>query len=203
VIAYVEGKLVERGTEALVAIGDGSMGLNLLVSSRAADQLPPVGQPVKLWTHLVIREDSWVLYGFPNREERTMFRLLITVSGIGPKLALGILSGASPADLAIYLSSGDEKSLTSLPGIGRKSAARLIVELGQRLPNELLAAVPLEPLLSQENADVPNFQSAIAVLNAMGLQIGQAEKVLLAAAGQDQTISEDLERWVRTALRHL
>ena len=202
-IAYVEGKLVERGTEALVAIGDGSMGLNLLVSSRAADQLPPVGQPVKLWTHLVIREDSWVLYGFPNREERTMFRLLITVSGIGPKLALGILSGASPADLAIYLSSGDEKSLTSLPGIGRKSAARLIVELGQRLPNELLAAVPLEPLLSQENADVPNFQSAIAVLNAMGLQIGQAEKVLLAAAGQDQTISEDLERWVRTALRHL
>jgi Holliday junction DNA helicase RuvA len=203
VIAYLEGKLVERGTEVVVAVGDGSVGLNVLVSSRGADLLPPVGQTVKLWTHLAIREDSWVLYGFPSQEERTMFRLLITVSGIGPKLALGILSGASPADLAVYLSSGDEKSLARLPGIGRKSAARLIVELGQRLPNEFLAVIPAEPSPSFQNADVPNFQNAIAVLSAMGLQIGQAEKALLTAAGQDQTIAEDLEHWVRAALRHL
>ena len=200
-IDYLEGSLVSRGTAAVVAVGDGSLGLTLQLSSRAAEQLPAQGQPVRLWTHLVVREDSWDLYGFTTAEERSMFRLLIGVSGVGPKLALGVLSGASPAELSAYLRNGDERSLAKLPGIGPKSAARLVVELGQRIPVELAGTMnaPATPAAPGDT----ELKAAVAVLGAMGLTPVQAERALLVARAENAGVTENLQAWVRAALAHL
>ncbi len=205
-IAYVQGRLVGRGTEAVVEIGregGGGVGLTLLLSARAAESLPAVGDEVRLWTHLAVREDAWTIYGFPALEERAMFRLLISVSGVGPKVALGVLSGAGPAELARCLSTGDEKALTRLPGIGKKSAARLVVELGQKIPDVLPGGTVVGGPSSSPSAEAGLVGEALAVLTAMGLAPAQAEGALAQARRKDESIGDDLEKWVRAALANL
>jgi len=115
-IAFLEGTLVTGGTEAIVSVG-GGVGLDVKLSALSAEALPAPGQPVHLWTHLAVREDNWSLYGFVEAEERAMFRLLISVSGVGPKVAMGMLSRATGRQIAAYLRTGDEKALIGLPGI--------------------------------------------------------------------------------------
>ncbi len=199
-IAFLEGILVGGGTEAVVSVG-GGIGLDVQLSAFSADRLPAVGQPVRLWTHLAVREDNWSLYGFVEAEERAMFRLLITVSGVGPKVALGMLSRAAAGDIARYLSTGDEKSLIALPGIGKKSAQRLVVELGQRIPDSVLG------LDGQETVAAPGgpggMEDAVAVLMAMGLNAASAEQALLKARQKDEAAAENTETWVRAALRRV
>jgi Holliday junction DNA helicase RuvA len=198
-IAFLEGTLVSGGTEAVVSVG-GGIGLDVHLSALAADRLPAPGEAVRLWTHLAVREDAWTLYGFLDPDERAMFRLLITVSGVGPKVALGMLSRAPADAIARYLRTGDEKALSGLPGIGKKSAARLVVELGQRVP----AAAGVE---DDGGASSPAARSelgeAMAVLGAMGLPPSQAEQALLKARQGEPDKCKDIEAWVRTALRHL
>ena len=128
-----------------------------------------------------------------------MFRLLITVSGVGPKVALGMLSGARAADIALFLRSGDEKALARLPGIGKKSAARLVVELGNRVPEApgLETAGGAAPAASGPLAD------ALAVLGAMGLNPAAAEQALAKAHRADAAVADDVEAWVKAALRNL
>lgn len=196
-IGFVEGVLISAGPEAVVAVG--GVGLDVHLSALAADRLPPVGQTVRLWTHLAVREDGWSLYGFLQPQDRQMFRLLISVSGIGPKVAMGMLSRASAADIALYLRTGDEKSLCALPGIGKKSAARLVVELGQRVPQpEAGGAGAAAP-----ETDAGGLAEALAVLAAMGLPPAAAVAALRAAQAADPALTGDLERWVRGALRRI
>lgn len=194
-IAFVEGTLVSAGTEAVVAVG-GGVGLDVQLSALGAAQLPVVGEPVRLWTHLAVREDAWSLYGFPGAEEREMFRLLITVSGVGPKVALGMLSRAEPSAIAGFLRTGDEKALTGLPGIGKKSAARLVVELGQRVPEAAAAGGGTAPA-GPDTA----LGEALAVLAAMGLPPARGEAALLDARRETPELAADTEAWVRAALR--
>ncbi|MEN8007718.1 MAG: Holliday junction branch migration protein RuvA [Candidatus Krumholzibacteriota bacterium] len=198
-IAFLEGTLVTGGTEAVVSVG-GGIGLDVQLSSLSAEQLPAPGEPVRLWTHLAVREDNWSLYGFVEAEERSMFRLLISVSGVGPKVALGMLSRASGRDIASYLRTGDEKSLTRLPGIGKKSAARLVVELGQRVPEADLGEGPAG--ISAGGAP-DGMRQALAAMGAMGLAPARAEQALLRARQVDDQIDRDLERWVKAALQNL
>lgn len=195
-IAFLEGTLISGGTNAVVAVG-GGIGLDVMVSGQSAEQLPAPGESVRLWTHLAVREDNWSLYGFVQAEERAMFRLLISVSGVGPKVAMGMLSRAKATEIAGYLSSGDEKSLTALPGIGKKSAARLVVELGQRVPDLVLGS-GLEIAVSGSG-----LAEALAVLGAMGLPVARAEQALLKARGNDPALADDLQAWVRVALQNL
>lgn len=203
-IAFLEGTLISGGTEAVVSVG-GGLGLDVQLSAFSADRLPAPGQSVRLWTHLAVREDHWSLYGFVEPEERAMFRLLITVSGVGPKVALGMLSRATPADIALYLRTGDEKALSGLPGIGKKSAARLIVELGKRVPDSALAAAAA----GAAGLGLPagGLGEALAVMQAMGLSAALAEKALLKARQTapdiDPTVKADLEKWVRLALQNM
>lgn len=197
-IAFVDGLLVKAGTDATVAIAGGGVGLDVQLSTRGAAQLPPPGERVRLWTHLAVREDGWTLYGFVHEAERAMFRLLISVSGVGPKLALSMLSGASPEAIAGYLRRGDEKSLATLPGIGKKSAARLVVELGQRVPSALTAADGSESTAAAAPAD--DLAAAIAVLASLGLAPAQAEALLGEARGRDAAATADVGSWVRAAL---
>lgn len=195
-IAFVDGILVQGGRDAVVAVGGGAVGLDLALSERGAERLPKVGERVRLWTHLAVREDAWTLYGFPSLEERATFRLLVSVSGIGPKVALGMLSGADAATIARYLRTGDEKSLARLPGIGKKSAARLVVELGQRVPGDL------DPADAHGGDAVPpgSLGAALEVLQAMGMTPTQAEALLHQARKVRPEVADDVEAWVRAAL---
>jgi Holliday junction DNA helicase RuvA len=197
-IAFLEGTLVSGGTEAIVSVG-GGVGLDVQLSAMSAERLPAPGQIVHLWTHLAVREDNWSLYGFVEAEERAMFRLLISVSGVGPKVAMGMLSGASGRQIASYLRTGDEKALVKLPGIGKKSAARLVVELGQRVPEA--GSPDLEG--AADDGMPEGMAQALAVLGAMGLAPAQAEQALLRARHTDGEIDQDLERWVKAALQNL
>ncbi len=198
-IAFVDGVLVKGGTDAIVAVAGGGVGLDVVLSVRGAEQLPAPGERVRLWTHLAVREDAWTLYGFPQENERAMFRLLISVTGVGPKVALAMLSGASPEVLAGHLRRGDEKSLATLPGIGKKSAARLVVELGQRVPVQLSVddgtTAPVGGALTTDLAE------AVAVLASLGLAPAQAEALLREARGRDpEAAAAGVESWVRGAL---
>jgi len=194
-IAFVDGVMVQAGREAVVAVSGGAVGLDLLLSERGAGQLPAIGERVKLWTHLSVREDGWTLFGFPTLDERAMFRLLITVTGIGPKVALGMLSGADPVMIAGYLRTGDEKALTKLPGIGKKGAARLVVELGQRVPADMV--------MTDETATsmaAGPLNEALDVLVAMGLQAAQAETLLQRVRDAQPEVADDVNAWIRAAL---
>jgi len=193
-IAFVDGILISGGTEAVVSVG--GIGLDVQLSALAAERLPAPGEPVHLWTHLAVREDNWSLYAFVEADERAMFRLLISVTGVGPKVALGMLSRATPADVATYLRTGDEKALTGLPGIGKKSAARLVVELGQRVPAASDIAVAVAGA-----TDTGGLGEALAVLGAMGLQPAKAEAALIRAREADPANATETESWVRAALR--
>ena len=197
-IAFLEGIVVTGGTDAVVSVG-GDIGLEVHLSTAAAAELPAPGEPVRLWTHLVVREDAWSLYGFLDPSERGMFRLLQTVSGIGPKVALGMLSKAGATEIAACLRGGDESALSRLPGIGKKTAARLVVELGNRLP-ELPQAGDGTGVAGARSAGAA---AALAVLGAMGLAPGQAEQALQRAKQADPAAAADTETWVRAALRQL
>jgi len=201
-IATVEGVLTERGTESVVETG--GVGLAVLLSTGDAERLPPVGHPVRLFTHLSVREDAWTLFGFLERETRTLYRLLLGVGGIGPKVALGMLSGGSATEIAAALHRGDEKALTRLPGVGKKSAARLVVELGAKVPPELLAGLPAAGGGSAPATPAtPSRATALAMLASMGLVPPRADQVLDAAAASSPALADDPVAWVRAALKQL
>jgi len=193
-IAFLEGVLVTGGTAAVVAVG-GGIGLDVTLSAQSAEQLPAIGENVRLWTHLAVREDNWSLYGFVQSDERAMFRLLISVSGVGPKVAMGMLSRASAHDIAAHLQAGDEKSLQALPGIGKKSAARLVVELGERVPDL--------KMMEAAAGGSGGMAEAVSILGAMGLPGVRAEAALAKARSQDVGLADDMEAWVRVALQML
>jgi len=201
-IASLEGVLQNRGTPCVVNVG--GLGLAVTVTESTAAALPPVGDTLKLWTHLAVCDDGWTLYGFTDPDELTLFRLLISVSGVGPKLALGMLTGASAPTIAHALQTGDEKALVALPGIGRKSAARLIVELAQKMPAALLTEAPPPGDGTPDAAEEPpNLDVALDLLGTMGLTGARADRVLRAAVQADRDLADDPVRWVRAALRQL
>lgn len=131
-LEFVRGKVV-RVTANRVVVEVGGLGLSLHATPAALAELR-VGAEATIDAALIVREDAFTLFGFGSPAERELFELLQTVSGVGPKLALTILSAITPTELAAALANGDEARLVRIPGVGKKSAARLIVELGDRLP---------------------------------------------------------------------
>jgi Holliday junction DNA helicase RuvA len=132
-ITFLRGRLVESlPTQVIVDVG--GVGYEVLIPLSSFDKLPAAGSDLILLTHLAVREDAHVLYGFMSRAEREMFRLLIhTVSGIGPKIALNVLSGMSVVALRGAVASGDVKSLSQISGVGKKTAERIVVELRDKI----------------------------------------------------------------------
>ncbi len=131
-IGAVRGRIASK-TPPQLTVDVGGVGYELEAPMSTFFTLPAVGAEVSLLTHLVVREDAHVLYGFATEEERRLFRSLIKVSGVGPKIALGLLSGMTVAAFARCVQSEDVAALTRIPGIGRKTAERLIVEMRDRL----------------------------------------------------------------------
>jgi Holliday junction DNA helicase RuvA len=135
-IAAVRGEVMVRRADHVV-VDAGGVGYRLAVSSETLKSVPATGRELFLHAELIAREDSLALYGFSSEEERDLFRLLISVSGIGPKVAIAALSGGSPRDLLRAIAAGDAKRFQAVPGIGKRTAERIIVELREKVAGAL------------------------------------------------------------------
>jgi len=191
VIDRIRGTLVAKGQESAV-VEVGGIGLRLEMSSYSLRQAGPVGEDAALLTYLHVREDDLQLYGFTSEEERNLFRLLIGVSKIGPRLALTTLS-RRPAELRRAIASGDVALFQSIPGIGKKTAERVILELREKVGEVAAVAAGVT---AEELADsTGNLATARAALEELGLTPAEAEGLL---AGQDPAGS--VNEMVRQAL---
>ena len=133
-IALVQGEVaVRRGDHVVVLCG--GVGYRLGVSAETLSHVPRIGEPVTLFTHLIVREDAMTLMGFATEEERDLFLLLIGVQGVGPKMALAVLSGGPPRELLAAVAASDTARLVAVPGIGKRTAERIIVELKTKIPD--------------------------------------------------------------------
>jgi Holliday junction DNA helicase RuvA len=179
-IALVAGEVSVRRPDHVVIETASGVGYRLAVSAETLRQVPAAGESVSLLTHLVVREDALALYGFATEEERDLFLLLIGVQGVGPKMAQAVLSGGSPRELIASVAAGDVKRLTAVPGIGKRTAERIIVEL-----REKVGAVEDVPAgeITVRRADDP-FSLARDGLVELGFSLDEAEKLLAGATGE-------------------
>jgi Holliday junction DNA helicase RuvA len=193
-INFLHGKLVEA-LPTTVTVDVNGMGYEVLIPLSSFDKLPLAGSDVKLLTHLAIRDDAHVLYGFVTAAEREMFRLLInTVSGIGPKIALNVLSGMNVTALRGAVSNGDVKALSQISGVGKKTAERIVVELKDKIG----AAGAWEAMSAQHGLSTGDQKVNDAMLALMALGFRQAEahesiRAAQALLGTDATV-EDMVR---------
>ena len=194
-ISFLKGKLAEA-LPTQVVIDVNGLGYEVLIPLSSFDKLPLPGGEVTLLTHLAIRDDAHVLYGFSTENERDLFRLLIRhVSGIGPKLALNVLSGTTPASFRAAVAHGDVKALSCISGVGKKTAERIVVELKDKLGDETALTSG-----AAATADDQKMADAISALIALGSKPKDAQDAIRAAMtmlGPDQPV----DALVRAALQ--
>lgn len=197
-INFLHGKLVET-LPTQITVDVHGVGYEILIPLSSYDKLPAVGQDVRILTHLAVREDAHTLYGFMTTQERDMFRLLInTVSGIGPKIALNILSGMNVTSLRGAVAQADIKSLSRISGVGRKTAERIVVELKDKIgPAGAWEAASAQRALSAEDQKVNDAVLALIALGFKQVEAHEAVRAALAMLGDKVTV-EDL---VRACLR--
>lgn len=178
-IGQLTGTLIEaQAPEVLIAVG--GVGYELLVPMTTYDRLPSPGEQVTVWTHLVVREDAHSLYGFADRSDRQLFRTLIRVNGVGPKVALSILSAIPARDFIRYIDQEAVSQLTRVPGVGRKMAERLVLELQGKLVTSVAQAELSGGVGSSGTADadtvLADAESALATLGYKPAQISRMLK---------------------------
>ena len=189
-IASLEGKLESLGGDwAVVSVG--GIGIQVFMPTPTLSGLGAIGGNVKLYTHLHLREDNITLYGFASSGELELFKTLINVSGLGPRMALVMLSAMDTEQLVMAIASGNAELLTGIPGIGRKMASRLVLELKDKIGAGLISAPMAE--LAQENTDV------LAALTTLGYSASEATRAL-ASLPRGQELN--LEDKVRLALAY-
>jgi Holliday junction DNA helicase RuvA len=190
-ITFLHGKLIEAlPTQATVDVN--GVGYEVLIPLSSYDKLPPPGGEVRLLTHLAIREDAHILYGFVSAAERGLFRLLIsTVSGIGPKIALNILSGMNPTAFRGAVAKGDVRSLSQISGVGKKTAERIVVELKDKIGAVgAWEAASAERALSPEDQKVNDAVLALIALGFKQIEGHDAVRKALAMLGGEATVEE-------------
>jgi Holliday junction DNA helicase RuvA len=170
-IAYLRGKLIARHPNQAI-VETAGVGYDVTISVPTFSVLPPLGSEVALHIHTHVREDQLALYGFLRPEEKQLFEKLLTVSGIGPKLAITILSGMPAEDMVKAIRGNDAARLTKIPGIGRKTAERMVLELRDKLPAVGDEAAATVPTLNAVQEDV------VSALINLGYQRAAAEKAL-------------------------
>lgn len=189
-IALVAGDVAVRRADHVVLETSGGVGYRLAVSAETLRQVPAVGRPVSLHSHLVVRDDALQLYGFATEEERDLFLLLLGVQGVGPKVALGVLSGGPPRELVSALAAGDVARLQAVPGVGKRTAERIVVELREKVVPDGDA----EPPFVLTRGEDPR-RLAREGLVELGFAPAEAESLLAAAEG------ESAEELLQSALR--
>ncbi len=194
-IASVRGTLLERG-EGWCVVEAGGVGYHVHVSTHTLEALPPPGQEVRLRTRQVVREDAHMLFGFAEPDELRLFDLLIGVNGVGPKLALAALSGLRPAALARAIRDENLAAIVAVPGIGRKTAERLVVELRDKLDFVAGTAAPARARGDGVLPRTERFDDAVSALVTLGMTAAQSQDVVRRAHEEapDATLEELLKR---------
>ena len=203
-IGRLRGTLLETQAPYLL-IEAGGVGYEVEAPMSVFYRLPEAGSEITLYTHFVVREDAQLLYGFADARERELFRTLIKVNGVGPKLGLTLLSGIEAAQFIRCVHAGDSSTLVKLPGVGKKTAERLIVELKDKLSKWDSAAVlqddfndtPLGQAIQHQKADIE--QEAVSALVALGYKPQEASKVIAGINTEDLSSAE----LIRQALRSM
>jgi len=191
-IATLTGVIAERNGESLVVQTDGGVGYAVNVSLGVAQRLPSRGARVSLFTELVVKEDGWSLFGFDSAIERQVFRHLLTASGFGPKLALALLSALGPERTVRSIQTRDLAALSTVSGIGRKKAERLVLELQDRFSD-----LVIEP----RGAKVDGSEEAVRALMGLGYGLAAADDAVQAALAAGT--SPDTAQLIRRALQQL
>jgi holliday junction DNA helicase RuvA len=177
-IALISGSVAVRRADHVV-VDCGGVGYRLAVSGETLRQVPAVGRTVALHTHLVVREDALALYGFASEDERDLFLMLLAVQSVGPKVALAVLSAAPPRELLRAVAAGDVARLQAAPGVGKRTAERIVVELREKVG----AALP-EPAISVTRGDDPRSLAREALLG-LGYGPAEADELLEGVEGKD------------------
>ncbi len=192
--AFISGIVEEIDLNGVV-LNNNDIGYYIQCPTSVANSVS-IGEKTKIYTYQHVREDAIILYGFATKEDRTMFLRLISVSGIGPKIALQVLSSLSASELAIILVGGDASALTKVPGIGKKTAQRLILELREKVDNdELINATSFTK--NTQNSTI--ISDAIYALGALGYTAQEAQKAVELVAS-DYKNTEDI---IRAVLKNL
>jgi len=195
-IGRLRGTLIYKQAPDIV-VDVGGVGYELLASMTTLIDLPEVGNDVILFTHLIVREDAQTLYAFSSEAERALFRTLLKVNGVGPKMALAIVSGMTAYEFGLLIHSGDVTGLTRLPGVGKKTAERLIIEMRDRLPkpeDQPQAAGTSQTL-------IPNLEEeAIGALLALGYKPAQASKMISQYSGEKSSVEEIVRNALKASL---
>ncbi|WP_026665879.1 Holliday junction branch migration protein RuvA [Butyrivibrio sp. FC2001] len=204
-IAFVNGILEEK-RDLLAVIDVGGIGYNVNISAYTADRLPSKGEAVKLHTYMSVREDAMNLYGFLTRDELEFFKLLISVSGIGPKGGQAILSVMTPDDLRFAIISGDSKAISKAPGVGKKTAERLVLELKDKISNDDIlagkAGGSVEGLTVPGGDETPSNE-AVEALVSLGYGLTEASKAVRTVIASGNADAEDTEAILKLALKEL
>ncbi len=194
-IAQLSGTLVHKSPQYLV-IGVGGVGYRVKVSLNSFSGLPDVGTPITIHTHTHLREDQISLFGFSTLEEKSLFQKLIAISGVGPKIALTILSGIPATELAEAISREDAPRLQSIPGVGKKTAERIIIELKDKLPREY----PSPATSGVAHSTRRLYDDVVSALTNLGYQRQVAEKAARGVNWQDEMT---IEAAIRATLKEL
>lgn len=189
--AYIKGELAEK-TQSYVVIDVNGVGYQIFVSELAISQLGEVGSIVKLHTYYYVREDVICLYGFLNKEELRMFELLLSVSGIGAKSAIATLSNITPSSFALAVITDNVATLTKIPGVGKKTAQRLILELKDKIKTEEAVAKAPETQIVLETNE--NVEEATAALQILGYTKREVEKALEHVSVENASVEEIIRK---------
>jgi len=194
-ISFIRGELVSVNMDKVVVDVHG-VGYGIFMSVHSISQLPKLGSEVKIHTYLNVREDAMLLFGFLKEEDLEIFKLLILVNGVGPKAGLNILSTLTPDELRLAVISGDVKAISKAPGIGKKTAEKLILELKDKLDlNDILpTGNPLEPSVELDNG---NHNEAILALVSLGYGQSESLKVVKGINTENKTTEEILKEALR------
>ena len=203
-ISYIRGPLAEIN-EDMIVVEAGAVGYNIRVPLSVVEGLPGIGKEVKIYTYLQVREDAMSLYGFLTRQDLKMFRLLLGVSGIGPKGALGLLSAMRPDDLCLAVISGDAKAIAKAPGIGVKTAQRLILDLKDRISVEDMPGLPDDKGRMEAGRGKGSFgdgagKEAVDALVALGYSAMEAAKAVRKVEVTEDMTTEDV---LKASLKYL
>ena len=195
-ISYIRGILAETAAEQIV-VETGGVGMNIWIPASVFPGLPAIGSEVKIYTYMHVREDVINLYGFLFRDDLEFFKLMLNVSGIGPKGALSILSYATPDELRLAILTGDEKKISSAPGVGKKTAQRLVLELKDKISS---------PIADDTYANVSDVssggvvQEAIEALGALGISASEAAAAVKKAGDVE---GMEVEEIIKAALKNI
>ena len=197
--AYIKGSL-EQKSNNYVVIDVGGIGYKIFMATKAIENLGEIGQVVKVHTHYYVREDNISLYGFNTNEELRMFELLLQVSGIGAKSAIAMLSEISPSSFALAVISDDISQLVKIPGIGKKTAARIVLELKDKLKTEESITKTEEVKLSITNEE--ETSEAIAALQVLGYTKREIERALENVDTKNLQLEEIIKQGLKKLARN-